>query len=1557
MTKDQNVETALNGVSAPNKFHYKDLEIWLARLKASFDRPYVLNATIVIVLLLAAWFRFQDINWDNNTHLHPDERFLSTTTNDLKWPQNLNNYFDPSTSTLSPYSLPDMGLFVYGTLPVYIVKWTAILLNQNNYDMITLVGRAISGIFDLGSLVILFLIGRRLYGKWVGLLAAMLLSFSVLNIQLSHFYAVDTFANLFIVATLYFLLRAVTSGRWVDFALTGIMFGLGLASKVSVFTLAAPIVVMLGLDYYRRSRNADVRSALEPSLVRFLTVLLFAAFVFRITQPIAFTGPGFWNWSLNPRWLKDILDQQNTVTGNTDLPWVQQWTNRSIFFAVYNIVVWGLGLPLGLAGLAGFGLAAFELVRLKKMEHVLPLVYVATTFLYHGLTFIKFMRYFLPIYPFLALFAAYLIFWLWRKARETQSPLVPEFNPQDPRPRWQIILDRIKISQPVAFGVSILVMGGTLCYAFAFSSIYSKPNSRVTASLWIYNNIPAGSTLANEHWDDWMPIGGLNGKDSYGDGGMYKSVEMTNYDDDTLDKLNMFVNNLTAADYVILSSNRLYDSIPRLPMRYPMTIRYYQLLFGGQLGFQRIAEFTSYPTLFGIQFPDQVAEESFSVYDHPRVQIFKKTAAFNADQVRQLLAQGLKAPVVHLTPLEATMAPNGLMLSSDQRADYQQTAVWSSSEVNENSWGSHLPVVSWFIVLELIGFLTLPITLVIFKQFADRGYILGKAVGLLLVTWGGWLIASLHLAPFTWWVLVIVIGLFTITSVLIVRRYLLQFRRFVQTHWRLILLEEGLFWAFFAIMLVIRLHNPDLWHPYLGGEKPMDVAYLTAIARTPYFPSYDPWFAGGYINYYYFGFVFVSTLIHLTGIVPYIAYNLAVPTFFALTALGSFSVVLNIVSISRNNNLVSNRRWLGIGKVALLVALCGAVFVVVIGNLGQVKLLWDGVRALSSITPGAASAASSSGSGSPSPLLAFTQFIDGLGQLVSGKQLPLNIDWWYWNATRLIPKAADESGPINEMPVFTFLFADLHAHMMALPYTLLALALALVLIKSSSPSSSNKNNALWFRNREEILLLSVLALTTGALWLTNTWDFPTYTLVFAAALVVREIALQGQFTWTAVWAAAWRTVLVVILGWLFFLPFHQNYASAYFGAELWNGSRTPLWAYLLIHGLFLFVLVSYLLIELLFGTGHNALVRSIRLHFKYWRHIRRMHRLFDSLALPTPGYRLAVSLSWFFLIVLVFVLLIDPVVGLALLFSGLAALLLFSARPNPLRQFLLIIIGLGFMLTALVEVVVLKGDISRMNTVFKFYFQVWVLWAVASAAVLPQLAARFRTKRKVDIGPAIELKEGSAWTPEIAAQVALRQQTLKGSSWGKRWWWVFGLLLAGCLLYPLTAVPVRIKDRFDNSTSVTLDGTEYMSTSVYSDDSRPVPLAPDRQAIFWLRENIQGIPTILEANTPLYRWGSRVSIYTGLPTVIGWDWHQKQQRSVLPGDLIDQRLADVKTIYDSTDVNQALQLLDQYQVRYIYVGTLERLYYDAAGLAKFDQPVGPWHLIYHNDQVKIYQVH
>jgi len=1531
------------------------------------DRPRVMQLAMVVVLLIAAWIRFHGLNWDSGKHLHPDERFLSTVTNDLKWPSDFSTYFDPAASTLSPYSLPNMGLYVYGTLPVYIVKWVAVELDRspapgeflhnhfdinanlvNSYDQIVILGRFLSGLFDIGAIVFLFLLGRELYGRKVGLLAAILLSLSVLNIQLSHFYAVDTFANLFVVATMYFLVRASTGGRWLDYALTGLMLGLGLASKLSVLTLAVPILVGTGFDFYRRSLGSENRNLAEPMVIRVLTLLLLAALTFRVVQPIAFAGPSFWDWSLNSRWLRDISEQQKTVSGEADLPWVQQWTGRSTMFPVYNIVAWGLGLPLGLASLAGLGLATFELMRRRKLEHLLLVVYVIVTFVYHAATFVKFMRYFLPIYPFLALFAAYLISWLWERAVSNEKAMAGRDKQTVPGGRMRRVLNRLRLTPRVALGVSALVVGGALLYAAAFSSIYGRTNSRVAASRWMYQNIAPGSTLANEHWDDWLPIGGVDGKTAYGDQGMFESVLMVNYEDDTPGKLEQMVTNLGAADYVVLSSNRLYDSIPRLPTRYPMTIRYYELLFSGQLGFERVAEFTSYPTLFGIQIPDQGAEESFSVYDHPRVQIFRKTPDFSPARVRQLLGQGVSwESVLRVTPRQASAAPNGLRLTSDEQTLYGQTATWSSARISAQSWGSHLPLLAWFIAIQLIGMLALPITMSAFGNFVDRGYVFSKAVGLLLAAWAAWLLASARVAPFTWWTIIAVLFFITVlSSMILARQGWNELLAFAKTRWRLLLLEEGLFWGFFGLSLLIRWNNPDLWHPGLGGEKPMDLAYLTAMVRTPYFPSYDPWFSSGYINYYYFGFVLVATLIHLTSVVPTIAYNLAVPTLFAMTAMGGFAVALNFAGAKNRGGHEEIPSRQGIGRAAILAGLCGALFVAVIGNLGQVQLLWEGVRNLSTL--------STTGDTSPFALLA--QFADGINQWLGGQKLPLHTDWWYWNATRVIPPGQGEAGPINELPYFTFLFADLHAHMMALPYTLVALGLALNVVLELAQGPVPEAVRASRRRSAELINLALLALVTGALWPMNTWDYPTYIALTAAALVCREFARNRRLDRAGLISAALRSVLIVIAGRLFFLPFHQSYAGAYFGAELWKGSHTPLKSYFIMHGFFLFTLVSYLILEVMRGPGHNGLVRSWRLSLRYIRRRARLQRLRALLTRPAPGERFWITLFRLTLGFNIILFVMNPVVGLAVALTVLTGLVLCSRLPDPRRQFQLCMIGLGLALTAVVEVLVLKGDIGRMNTVFKFYLQVWVLWAVASAAALPALATKLRVHLRRDRIRVPETPEGSTWTPEIAAEVEA-WRLRPGDAWARRWWSAFAILLAACLLYPFTATPVRIGDRFENSTSKTLDGAAYMRTSVYADDGRPVVLDWDRQAVEWLRQNVAGIPTIVEANTPLYRWGSRVSIYTGLPTIIGWDWHQKQQRSVIPGQVIDRRIEDVRRIYTSTDLDETMQLLNQYGVRYIYVGPLEQLYYGGDGLNKFGQPNIWWSLVYQNEQVKIYQVH
>jgi hypothetical protein len=135
-----------------------------------------------------------------------------------------------------------------------------------------------------------------------------------------------------------------------------------------------------------------------------------------------------------------------------------------------------------------------------------------------------------------------------------------------------------------------------------------------------------------------------------------------------------------------------------------------------------------------------------------------------------------------------------------------------------------------------------------------------------------------------------------------------------------------------------------------------------------------------------------------------------------------------------------------------------------------------------------------------------------------------------------------------------------------------------------------------------------------------------------------------------------------------------------------------------------------------------------------------------------------------------------------------------------------------------------------------------------------------------------------------------------------------------------------------------------MDKAQYFDNGREMRLADDKAAILWMLQNVPGSPVILEGVTPGYRWGNRVSIYTGLPAVQGWDWHQKQQRSVVPSTVIDRRLAHVAEIYNTSDLARARELLDYYGVEYIVVGELERAYYAPEGLAKLDTLVDQGYL-------------
>jgi uncharacterized membrane protein len=261
-----------------------------------------------------------------------------------------------------------------------------------------------------------------------------------------------------------------------------------------------------------------------------------------------------------------------------------------------------------------------------------------------------------------------------------------------------------------------------------------------------------------------------------------------------------------------------------------------------------------------------------------------------------------------------------------------------------------------------------------------------------------------------------------------------------------------------------------------------------------------------------------------------------------------------------------------------------------------------------------------------------------------------------------------------------------------------------------------------------------------------------------------------------------------------------------------------------------------------------------------------------------------------------------------------------------------------------VELFTLRGDIGRMNTQFKFYIQVWLLLSVSAAVTLLWIAESFAVALRV--GP-------------VAAHRSLY-------ALGR---WAFGgafavALLLG-LLYPAFAIPAKVNDRYVPTAPRGLDGMAYMRNAVRSEEfaGRRVEFAlrHDYDAIRWMQDNIVGSPTILEEGAAAgnqYRWSARFSIYTGLPTVVGWEWHQRQQRAALAAPVVEDRVADVREFYSTADRDRAKLLLRRYGVRYVILGAMERLYNDPAGLDKFAIMVeaGDLQVVYQNPGVTIYEV-
>jgi YYY domain-containing protein len=1638
---------------------------------------WLYDILFVLILLMAGYLRLGGIEWGEGYHQHPDELFLSGVLDNLRaktcdtpdlsidacLPENRRwmtplEYLDSAKSTLNPFNR-GFGFFVYGNLPLTVTRVLMEATGNDDLGASKFFSRQMSAIADLFAIFFLYLLVSRLYGRKVGVLAAAFSSLAVMQIQQSHFFTVDLFVNTFLFLTLLFAVGILewgkekvsteevnneeqeTSNEEVSnekqemsneelathpsllvtqilkhplFYLSigfGFALGMAMASKINAAVMAfvLPLAFFIRWLIYDRSKKLSVDYWIL--VTSFLVAGGLATIIsFRIFQPYAFDG-----LLLSEQWIKGISEQRLQATGKADLPWNLQWARRSHLYSFENLTVWGLGLPLGILAWAGFLFMGWRILK-GEYHHLLLWGWTAFYFGWQSMQFNPTMRYQLPVYPLLAMMAAWVLFEI---------------------PRMTADRRRQTIVGGLSSAVGLIVLTLTAIWAFAFQSIYLRPEPRMTASRWLFQNAPSavnvfietdgglvrqplpfpsafpvtagtpyslqftaqndgaitevtfgyarddaglpapinltltsaaqpdlvlgrastmldttqtanprgvpltftfdkvipilkdqqytlaietlgqvlyieGAAIVNETDYDWGLPFRIDGYDPYG--GMYSNDDLVLqvYWGEDANKLTRYLDVLNKADYIVIPTNHQYAQITRLPERYPMTTLYYRDLIGcpagediiecyrlaqpgtyeGRLGFELTAVFESYPTLGPIVINDQRAEEAFTFYDHPKVLIFKKSADFDSNQLRAVLSSVDLTQVVPLTPTQFSDFKT-LMLPESKLATQRAGGTWS--DLFDYDWlHNKYPVLGmlfWYAFIFLLGLFAYPIARLALPGLRQYAYPLGRIVGLVLLAWLAWIGGSVGV-PYTRISIGVAFALVVLAGVGLWMRRKEEFKEDWDSNRRFFVMAEIVFLSFFLIDLLIRVGNPDMWHPSKGGERPMDFSYFNAVLKSTSFPPYDPWYAGGYINYYYYGFVLAGTPVKLLGIVPSIAYNFILPTWFALVAVGAFTV--GYASVERSKLNVESEQP-SIFNLQLITGLAGSLLTIFLGNLGTIQMIFNAFQRV--VAPG----------GSVPAETGFFQrwawAFQGLWKVITeGVLLPIGRGDWYWNPSRVIPPGPGNE--ITEFPLFTFLYSDLHAHMLVMPLALFIIAWALAFVRARAQLTRG----------EWIASFGMGALMIGALKPTNTWDLYTYYLLAAIAVaytLVRYFDWKDYFnlpawvgkTGLAIGAAA----LLYALGSLFYLPFSQWFGQAYNSVSLWDATRTPFSSYFTQWGLFLFIITAWLIWETREWMAATPL-----------SHLKRLRPYVILIEIALAGL----------IALLVFFLVEKATVGLFALPLAFWALLLILRPDLPdTKRFILFLTGTALTITIAVEFIALVGDIGRMNTIFKLYLQAWMMFAVSAAAAFGWLLPVFSQWR---------LK----WRITYQAGVYI--------------------LLACAFMFTLTASTDKISDRLNTEAPHSFDGMEFMAHSQHW-DGQIMDLSEDYRAIRWMQDNIEGSPVIVEANCTEYRWCTRFTIYTGLPGVVGWNWHQRQQRGIFAPQ-VQERVNEVGAFYTTLDLQATLAFLKKYDVKYFVVGQLERNVYPALpdvpdGLSKFTELEGAyWEVVYQDLNTTIYKV-
>jgi uncharacterized membrane protein len=810
----------------------------------------------------------------------------------------------------------------------------------------------------------------------------------------------------------------------------------------------------------------------------------------------------------------------------------------------------------------------------------------------------------------------------------------------------------------------------------------------------------------------------------------------------------------------------------------------------------------------------------------------------------------------------------------------------------------------WWLLSVVLAVLAWPLTHRLFRFLPDLGLGFARLVGWLFTgTLAWWMGFGINHAL----VSVLAFVLLGLLSWQLYRGRRQEHLAFVQEHSGLIFVYELAFFTLFFVWCVVRMKHPNIE----GQEKFMDFAFFNSCLKSPSLPPADPWLAGphNYINYYYFGYFLNAAFARLTMVSPDIAYNLAVSNNFALCGVALLSLGYNL----------TRALWPGIVGMASLL---------VLGNLhGALQVLgiqWQGAFSW----------------WEPTRLIKDVYIGDHY----------LNRWWWSaepgYLASIGAPANAAQDGLISEFPAFSFLHGDLHPHFTNLPLTLLVLGLGLNLVKDPSPAPLRLSGR--FDAGAQSLLALVIAL--GAVFMGNTWDLPAFGLLASLLLLAQQHA-NGHLT-AKTWAPQWLLPSALLLAGLGlagapFLLFFSNPAKGF----ALHGARTGLRDTLVFWGLFLGALAPYAWLSLrsMAQGGDASLKPDAKAAAKarpepkadakplqrvcagcgaklragkalcgqcgtHWE--APIEAVADAGLLPPPAWAQAwarlssdpkrafehpsvklgaplLALGWLACAIAwptaaVFGAL-AAVSALLLACRGGSREALFTAALVLVASLLVLGCEFGYLRD------VFEGNhaLTRMNTVFKFYFQAWVLFAAA-------------------------LPYAIWWTHRRLRQAAF--------GWGLGYMLLLGALGLAALVYPAKAIGF-VWDDFDRWARFepTLDGAAWMRRD----------LPADYAAIQRLREVVPGQPVIAEAVGGAYTQFARVSAYTGFKAVVGWGNHESQWRKEWPS----QQEHDVDELFNTLDLGRARQILDQYQVEYVVVGQKEREKYgsNSAALDKFAQ--------------------